>query len=124
MLPSSVHLARSWDHLDLFYANAGILLIDGIDWIHGPLNLLSDPLLFFSDVSGTLKQSRGVLTKNGELGLVFSANVFGHFLMIRLLEPVMRRRLASEGPARIIFTGSHTAESRFFQWDDIQGIQR
>ena len=82
-----------FQRLDVLYANAGILPIDGIDWVHGPVNLIKDPLRFFTDVSGTLKQKQGALVsfpKNtspnnqskSPLGLVFAANVFGHYLMV------------------------------------------
>ena len=129
------------------YCNAGVLLVDGLDWVNGPLTLLRDPLLFFSDVSGTLKQSRGLRLplkpsapptsesasasliftddddKANGLGTVFTANVLGHYALIRGLEPALRRSRQPHG-ARIVFTGSHTADARHFSWADPQALYR
>lgn len=71
-------------HLDVFYANAGVLSVSGIDWMSGIQMFLTEPSRCFTDVSGILTQRVGQLTKGG-YGLVFMANLFGHYLMVHFM---------------------------------------
>ena len=68
------------------YCNAGVLLVDGIDYggLFGQLS--RSPVALFSDVSSTLKQTSGALIALGDsgvtVGTVFMANLFGHYCLV------------------------------------------
>jgi NAD(P)-dependent dehydrogenase (short-subunit alcohol dehydrogenase family) len=71
--------------LDVLYCNAGVLPIDGLDLWMGVGNLVRDPLRFFTDVSSTLRQKRNLrIAGHEKLGLVFTANVLSHYVMVLL----------------------------------------
>ena len=112
--------ACSFPRLDALYLNAGVSMIEGVDWKQGPLRLITSPSSFFTDVSGTLKQRIGVCTPtHPQLGSVFAANMFGHYLLLRGLEPLLS---TSHGASRVIWTDSQTSDPDLFSWSDIQGL--
>lgn len=114
-------------HIDVIYANAGALLGEGIDWIRGIGELFVRPLAFFTDVSVTLKQKVGVMVENSntdeKLGMVFMANVFGHFLLISACKDLMKRESDRSFCPRVIWTGSRTSDQKYLDWKDIQAIK-
>lgn len=101
--------------LDLLYCNAGILPVAGVDYLKGTLAMLKDPVNFFQDTGATLIQTVG--QKADTVGMVFMANVFGHYILIRGLERAFTHR------TRIIWTGSATSTPELFSWNDVQGLK-
>lgn len=80
-----------------------------------------------------LPPKAGVTTTNKdvpELGLVFCANVLGHYLFAHYLMPLLRpnddddESPAAATPGRIIWQSSVDPSSRHFDVNDIQGLQR
>ncbi|KAI3654028.1 hypothetical protein MP228_000747 [Amoeboaphelidium protococcarum] len=111
-------LSKKCDRIDLLYCNAGVLLIDGIDFYAGVKTLLTNPSKFFTDVSATLKQSVGVDVRcnNTQLGKVFMANVLGHYALMQSITELLQG-------GRVIWTGSRTADKQYFDPQDIDAIR-
>eukprot|EP00158_Paraphelidium_tribonemae_P002727 Partr_v1_DN25621_c0_g1_i1_m4735 putative Hydroxysteroid (17-beta) dehydrogenase 7 len=110
------------DRLHTLFLNAGIMNVQGLAYWNGIMALMRSPVDFFHDVSATVVQKRGELTRGDRsMGLVFAANVFGHYVMMRRLMEL--DVLAAD--CRVVWTGSMTAGGavQWLRWSDIQGIE-
>ncbi|XP_014842475.1 PREDICTED: 3-keto-steroid reductase-like [Poecilia mexicana] len=102
--------------LDYLYLNAGIMPnpeFDAKAFFRGLFS--SKAITMFATGEGILTQKDGV-TPDG-LQQVFATNLFGHFLLIRELEPV----LCQEGrTSQLVWTSSSNANRSAFSLEDIQ----
>ncbi|CAO3621456.1 unnamed protein product [Cunninghamella echinulata] len=64
-------------------------------------------------------QCRGEINQDG-LGKVFASCVFGHYVMMRQLEPLLSNSIDG---SRVIWTSSSTALNELFDINDWQGIK-
>ncbi|KAJ2558163.1 hypothetical protein EV175_000925 [Coemansia sp. RSA 1933] len=103
-------LSRLVPRIDLLFCNAGAMAIESLDVFGIVRGLLTHPIAFFES-SEALRQRRGALSGDG-LGLVFQTNVFGHYLFIHKLVPLMQNN-----KARIIWTGSAASKLNFSRSD-------
>uniref|UniRef100_A0A3Q3MI72 3-keto-steroid reductase/17-beta-hydroxysteroid dehydrogenase 7 n=1 Tax=Mastacembelus armatus TaxID=205130 RepID=A0A3Q3MI72_9TELE len=102
--------------LDYLYLNAGIMPNAQFDvkaFFKGIFS--SNIITMFATGEGILTQKDGV-TSDG-LQDVFATNLFGHFLLIRELEPVLCR---AGQTSQLIWTSSSNAQRSAFNLDDIQ----
>ncbi|KAJ2496767.1 hypothetical protein GGH96_005602 [Coemansia sp. RSA 1972] len=96
--------------LDLLFCNAGAMAIKSLN-IPGIIRgLLTHPIAFFESSEALVQQS-GLVTPDG-LGLTFQTNVFGHYLLVHKLLPVLSRT-----KGRVIWTGSSASQLEFSQSD-------
>lgn len=129
-------LDRDLPKLDAVILNAGIGGWDGLNWPLTIWKVLTDvvhsttwPCFKIGTVGQvTARQTNLSLEKEekGEppLGAVFCANVFGHYLLAHLVNPLLRRgRREGSEPGRIIWVGSLEATPAFYDPDDIQGLR-
>ncbi|XP_077440506.1 3-keto-steroid reductase/17-beta-hydroxysteroid dehydrogenase 7-like isoform X3 [Vanacampus margaritifer] len=102
--------------LDYVYLNAGIMPNSQFDLKAFFKGLFSSSIItMFATGEGILTQKDGV-TPDG-LQEVFATNLFGHFLLIRELEPL----LCQDGRAsRLIWTSSSNARRLAFSLEDVQ----
>ncbi|KAI9318127.1 hypothetical protein BX666DRAFT_1935026 [Dichotomocladium elegans] len=107
-----------YNHIDFLFCNAGIMPTIGINWAEIVLLFFKDPVGLVEKADATI-QPRGLVNDDG-MGTVFAANVFGHYIMSRELEPLLD---ASPQGGRIIWTSSLTAEKDCFDLEDWQGIK-
>ncbi|XP_008286968.1 3-keto-steroid reductase-like [Stegastes partitus] len=114
---SAAQEAKSrYSRIDFLYLNAGIMPNPQIDvraFFKG---------LFSRNVVNMFATAEGLLTQQDRLnsdGLqeVFATNLFGHFLLIRELEPLLCR---SGHTSRIVWTSSSNARRSAFSMEDIQ----
>lgn len=68
--------------------------------------------------------SKASLTDSPELGLVFCANVLGHYLFAHYLLPLLSRTDEAADPGRIIWQSSVDPNLGYFDVNDIQGLKR
>ncbi|KAJ1737402.1 hypothetical protein LPJ72_000509 [Coemansia sp. Benny D160-2] len=98
--------------IDLLFCNAGAMAIESLDVAAIVSGLLTHPVAFFES-SEALVQRRGAITDDG-LGLTFQTNVFGHYMLIDRLVPLMQRGSSSQnGASRVIWTGSAASRLDF-----------
>lgn len=111
--------------------NAGIGGWSGLNWplaiwtaTINPLEATLFPCYKLSYVGRTCKpqieSSKG--SKEPPLGEVFTANVFGHYMLTHWLRPVLQPTKADGSPARIIWISSIESLSHSFDSNDIQGL--
>lgn len=118
-------VASDLTHLDAVVCNAGIGGWSGMDW-----------LTCFKDVALDIRNNTtypsykigivGAVTKKQisqdepALGEVFCANVFGHYMLVHWVMPLLR---ASEKPGRIIWVTTVAPAGFEFSFDDIQALE-
>ncbi|KAM5203339.1 3-keto-steroid reductase/17-beta-hydroxysteroid dehydrogenase 7 isoform 1-T3 [Hipposideros larvatus] len=116
VLRAARELRLRFQRLDCVYLNAGIMpnphlnvraLFSGI--------FSRKAIHMFSTAEGLLTQDDKV-TADG-LQEVFATNVFGHFILIQELEPLLGH---SDSPSRLIWTSSRNARKSNFSLEDFQ----
>lgn len=107
---------RRFQRLDYLYLNAGIMP-------NPQLNLKAFFCGIFSrNVIHMFSTAEGLLTQNDKITAdgfqeVFETNLFGHFILIRELEPLLCH---SDNPSQLIWTSSRNAKKSNFSLEDIQ----
>ncbi|XP_058494709.1 3-keto-steroid reductase [Solea solea] len=108
-----------YNQLDYLYLNAGIMPNPRFDvkaFFKGLFS--SNVITMFATGEGILTQTDGV-TSDG-LQEVFATNLFGHFLLIRELEPVLCH---ADRTSHVIWTSSSNAHRSAFNLEDIQHLR-
>ncbi|KAI5788862.1 hypothetical protein DFH27DRAFT_212881 [Peziza echinospora] len=135
------------DKLDWVFLNAGILSTTtpgrGVDWplaiyhvVTNPLHALTTPEYKIQVPSEVVLQippsSSGktttcppeVTASEDGLGYLFCSNVFGHYVLVNLLQPLLTRKKNSPHPrARVVWTSSLEANPACYTPTDIQCLQ-
>ncbi|XP_047443919.1 3-keto-steroid reductase [Mugil cephalus] len=105
-----------YDRLDYLYLNAGIMPNPQFDMKAFFKGLFSSNVItMFATAEGILTQRDGV-TPDG-LGEIFATNLFGHFLLVRELEPMLCH---AGRTSQLIWTSSSNAQRSAFSLEDIQ----
>lgn len=118
-------LATKFTKIDTLFLNAGFIPIKGVDLWAGINNFVTRPSYVAKTGGDVIQQHTGVLTPDG-LGDCFTANVFGHWILVREL---MKKKLLlspsnSDTPAgKVIWFSSTTADPDFFDPKDYQCIK-
>ncbi|CAL8343681.1 unnamed protein product [Merluccius merluccius] len=116
VLRAAQEVKSRYPRVDHLYLNAGIMPNPKVDikaFFKG---------LFSSNVINMFATAEGLLTQQDHLnsdGLqeVFATNLFGHFLLVRELEPL----LGQEGhPSKVVWTSSSNALRSAFSLEDFQ----
>ncbi|KAM5162036.1 3-keto-steroid reductase/17-beta-hydroxysteroid dehydrogenase 7 [Callospermophilus lateralis] len=109
-------LKQRFQRLDYVYLNAGIMPNPHLNIKAFFSGLFSRKAIhMFSTAEGLLTQQDRV-TADG-LQEVFATNIFGHFILIRELEPLLCH---SYNPSQLIWTSSRNARKSNFSLEDIQ----
>ncbi|KAK6066596.1 3-ketosteroid reductase [Seiridium cupressi] len=122
--------------LDVAIFNAGYGGWSGLSWpafIHqtfavGPAQAYTFPSFKAALLSSTLPPQETGREKSPDsqppLAEVFTANVFGHYILAHQMLPLLSRSEGAREPAgRIVWTSSIDAEERHLSLSDIQGFQ-
>ncbi|XP_076993524.1 3-keto-steroid reductase/17-beta-hydroxysteroid dehydrogenase 7 isoform X2 [Tamandua tetradactyla] len=113
---ASKELKQKFQRLDHVYLNAGIMPNPRLNIKAFVTGLFSRKVIhMFSTAEGLLTQEDKI-TVDG-LQEVFETNVFGHFILIRELEPLLCH---SDSPSQIIWTSSRNAKKSNFIPEDFQ----
>ncbi|KAJ2655622.1 hypothetical protein IWW48_005449 [Coemansia sp. RSA 1200] len=115
VLQAASTLSKLVRRIDLLFCNAGAMAIESLDIPAIISGLLTHPIAFFES-SEALRQRRGAITDDG-LGLTFQTNVFGHYMLIDKLVPLMQSNNNNHGASRIIWTGSSASRLDFARSD-------
>ncbi|KAL8900365.1 MAG: hypothetical protein Q9207_005735 [Kuettlingeria erythrocarpa] len=125
-------LLHSIPKIDTIVLNAGTGGITGIDWPLAIWTVLTDflsaltyPTFKLSDVGErTRPQNSSTTAPGGEqepvLGTVFCSNVFGHYMLVHAIAPLLSNSVGT--PGRIVWISSLEAYPSAFSISDIQGL--
>ncbi|KAG9637173.1 3-ketosteroid reductase-like protein, partial [Aureobasidium melanogenum] len=119
-------LVQAGNRIDVLVCNAGIGGWKGLNWPSAVWSMLTDwkhsctyPTYKLGFVGSVAIQ--GNEEKEQQLGEVFTANVFGHYLLAHALAPLMKGT-ESEDPGRIIWISSIEAYAHAFNPEDLQAL--
>ncbi|KAM9848707.1 3-keto-steroid reductase/17-beta-hydroxysteroid dehydrogenase 7 [Aulostomus maculatus] len=116
VLAAAQEIKLRYNQLDYVYLNAGIMPNPQLDVRAFFKGLFSSHIItMFATAEGILTQQDGV-THDG-LQEVFATNLFGHFLLVRELEPLLCRPGRT---SQLIWTSSSNAHRSAFNLEDIQ----
>ncbi|KAI1909198.1 3-keto-steroid reductase [Ophidiomyces ophidiicola] len=123
----SQRLLTSIPKLDILILNAGIAGFTGINWPRAIFLVMTDLIHSVTWPAGYCLTSMGNLIKKQtsfpdepELGEVFCANVFGHYMLTHNLMPLLEK---CNAPGRVIWTSSLEATRNAFDISDIQALK-
>uniref|UniRef100_A0A8C8SC55 3-keto-steroid reductase/17-beta-hydroxysteroid dehydrogenase 7 n=2 Tax=Pelusios castaneus TaxID=367368 RepID=A0A8C8SC55_9SAUR len=116
VLRAASEIQCRFQHLDYVFLNAGIMPNAHLNFKALVAGVLSGKVVhMLSTAEGLLTQEDSV-TADG-LQKVFETNLFGHFILIRQLEPLL---CCSEKPTQLIWTSSNNARKSAFNLTDYQ----
>jgi 3-keto steroid reductase len=110
-------VSQRYPYVSHLICNAGVAGMIGIDWPVAFKQILTSPLAAFTAPEYNL-QVAGEISVDG-LGWVWQCNVFGHFVLFRSLQPILKRSPPSLG-GRVIWMSSIESSPKFYDSDDWQ----
>ncbi|KAL7662647.1 3beta-hydroxysteroid 3-dehydrogenase [[Candida] zeylanoides] len=108
-------LSRKFAHIDYFFVNAAQGVYDGIDWLGACREICASPIEGVTNPTYKL-QRVGVASADG-MGLVFQANVFGPYYLLRLLRPQLRQG------GSVVWISSIMGQPQHLSFDDLQSLR-
>lgn len=125
-------LASDLETLDAVICNAGMGGWTGIDWVRAIPSMLADfrnntvwPSFKLGAVGAITKPQlpNAVLSEpEPPLGEIFCANLFGHYMLVHWLMPLLRMK-SFEDPCKIIWVSSIEPQGYHFHEKDFQGLK-
>ncbi|XP_008331825.1 3-keto-steroid reductase-like [Cynoglossus semilaevis] len=116
VLAAAQEVKARYNRIDFLYLNAGIMPNPQIDFKAFFKGLFSKNVInMFATAEGLLSQ-QDRLNSDG-LQEVFATNLFGHFLLIRELEPLL---CGTGDTSRVVWSSSSNARRSAFNIDDMQ----
>ncbi|KAN0113442.1 hypothetical protein V8E52_007723 [Russula decolorans] len=114
-------VSRTYPYISHLVCNAGVAPFMGLSWSLLLRQLWRDmlDLNFFGFMvcpSYTI-QRKGIMSNDG-LGWTWQCNVFGHYILCRVLEAKLAA--SRTGPGRVVWMSSHLAEVHTYHADDWQ----
>ncbi|OQE23006.1 hypothetical protein PENSTE_c009G02493 [Penicillium steckii] len=122
-------LIQTFPKLDSIILNAGIGGWSGLDWPKAIWGVLTDLIhqttwpSYKLAPTGVLAARQTKEEEEPQLGSVFCANVFGHYMLAHNVVPLLKRANSPNGPGRIVWVSSIEATIKFFDVNDIQGLR-
>lgn len=110
-------------HIDAMICNAGMGGWSGMNWFKAVPDILLDIRnntvwpVFKKGMVGSITQTQ-VSEREPPLGEIFCANLFGHYMLIHWLMPLLRAAQES----KVIWVSSIEAQSYHFQSEDFMGL--
>ena len=116
ILSAWYELNNNYQEINYFYVNAAQGVYDGIDWFGAVKEVCSNPIKAVTYPTYKI-QKIGIKSKDG-MGLVFQANVFGPYYLIRKLLPQL-----SKGKAKIVWVSSIMSDPKYLSMNDLELLQ-
>ncbi|KAH8105487.1 NAD(P)-binding protein [Cristinia sonorae] len=115
-------LSQKYPYISHLICNAGGAVFEGIDWLAALGQLIRHPIIGVTVTEFKIQQ-KGVVGPDG-LGLVWQSNVFSHYVLSHLLEPLFAAYADRSGqPGRVLWTSSLEASPTTFNRGDLQCIK-
>jgi 3-keto steroid reductase len=140
---ATAELKQRYKRLDVVICNAGIGGWTGIDWFGLVKQFLTEGLMSMTTSPGYKLGTLGAATKTQiiqklaegdpaggseepKLGEVFTANVFGHYVLVHGIASLLRRTAVpgqETERARVVWVSTLQAVGSNFDMDDLQGMK-
>ena len=124
----STHLRTTLPRLDVVFLNAGYGGLTGIKWLRAAWVIPTDlryeityPSYSLSAVGLTTK-SQTSSRDEPPLGTVFTSNVFGHYILVHLLCPLLTSASTAQHSGRVVWISSIEGYASTFTLGDMQGL--
>ncbi|KAJ7727909.1 hypothetical protein B0H16DRAFT_246781 [Mycena metata] len=116
----AAQISDRYSYISHLVCNAGVASFHHIDW---PACLKQVATNFLSAITGPefYVQSVGEVSVDG-LGWIWQSNLFGHYVLFRALEPLLKNS-AYSADSRIIWSSSLEASPKFYQNEDWQLVK-
>lgn len=114
--------------IDSLILNAGVSGFDGLNWFNAIWTSLINPIqamtwpTYVRATPGRRNPKQTDREDEPVLGHVFTANVFGHYMLTHYLMPLLTVRPQTD-PSRVVWVSSIEACIFDFNVDDIQGLK-
>ncbi|KAJ8357254.1 hypothetical protein SKAU_G00200480 [Synaphobranchus kaupii] len=119
ILKAATEVKQRYNRLDYLYLNAGIMPNPQVDFKALFKGLFSSNVIhMFATAEGLLTQQDNVNADG--LQEVFATNLFGHFVLVRELEPLLCQ---PDRASQLIWTSSSNARRSAFSLEDIQHLK-
>lgn len=109
-------LNNNYQEINYFYVNAAQGVYNGIDWFGAVKEVCSNPIKAVTYPTYKI-QKVGIKSKDG-MGLVFQANVFGPYYLIRKLLPQL-----SKGKGKVVWISSIMSDPKYLSMNDLELLQ-
>ncbi|KAF8465272.1 hypothetical protein BDZ91DRAFT_618300, partial [Kalaharituber pfeilii] len=129
-------LREKYDKIDWIYCNAGILTTvrgGAVNWSKAVYEFLIHPIRALTTPNYKLQEEGQVVLQRvpGEegriedgIGMIFCANVFGHYVLVRAVWELLCRGGATQGErARVVWTSSMDAHGEALDLNDIEAVK-
>ncbi|KAI5303415.1 60S ribosomal protein L28 [Ascosphaera pollenicola] len=126
-LAARLSASPRFQKIDSLILNAGVTGIDGLSWFNAVWTSLTNPIramtwpTYLLATAGRTNPRQTDREDEPVLGHVFTANVFGHYMLTHFLMPLLTVRPQTD-PSRVIWVSSIEACIFDFSVDDIQGL--
>ncbi|XP_076460808.1 3-keto-steroid reductase/17-beta-hydroxysteroid dehydrogenase 7-like isoform X2 [Babylonia areolata] len=122
VLDAAKVLKEKYTHIDFLYLNAGVMQAGGVRWNRIISGIFSSQCVRVLTTGEGLIVQQNSKTPDGLMN-VFATNLFGHYVLLRELEPCLGSAGAQGGldrPSQLIWTSSSNAQQRNFSLEDMQ----
>jgi len=116
VLETSVLLNKTYKAINYVYVNAALGVCSGINWFSAIQEVITSPVQAVTDPHYKI-QKVGLMSKD-DMGLVFEANVFGPYYLIRKILPIL-----SPGKAVVVWISSIRSDPNYLPLDDLELIE-
>lgn len=116
---AAAEIKKRYTHIDLLYLNAGMMAVTGVDWNYVITSFFSSRVFHMLTTGEGALKHQDWKTNDG-LQAVFQTNLFGHYVLIKELEPVLGISSNSISLSQIVWTSSSAAQKYQFSEKDIQ----
>lgn len=106
-------LKTDFDEIHYLFLNAALGVCSGINWFEAIKEMISNPLNAVTDPH--YKVQKEGLMSNDNMGLIFQANVFGPFYLMKKILPLL-----SKGEAVVIWISSLRSDPSYLPLDDLE----
>ncbi|SMN21103.1 similar to Saccharomyces cerevisiae YLR100W ERG27 3-keto sterol reductase [Maudiozyma saulgeensis] len=116
VLNASITLNKTYKEINYVYVNAALGVCSGINWFRAIQEVITNPVQAVTDPHYKI-QKVGLMSKD-DMGLVFEANIFGPYYLIRKILQVL-----SAGKAVIVWISSIRSDPSYLPFNDLELIE-
>ncbi|KAJ7638389.1 3-keto sterol reductase [Roridomyces roridus] len=115
------NISKRHAYISHLVLNAGVANFTHVNWLGVAKQFVCNGFLSTITAPAYYVQSTGEVTADG-LGFVWQSNLFGHYVLFRVLEPLLQNP-AYSAESRVVWSSSIEASPKFYDEDDWQLVK-